>query len=53
MKYEVNGTMRNVPFTQEEYDNRLANAKKIMRENGVEMLLLTSPEALYYFPDTN
>lgn len=28
MKYEVNGTMRNVPFTQEEYDNRLANAKK-------------------------
>lgn len=49
MKYEVNGTTRNVPFPQEEYDNRLANAKKIMREKGVEMLLLTSPEALYYF----
>lgn len=49
MKYLVNGTMRNVPFTQEEYDNRLKNAKKIMRENGVEMLFLTSPESLYYF----
>lgn len=49
MKYEVNGTIRNVAFTQEEYDARLAYAKKIMKENGVQILFLTSPEALYYF----
>ncbi len=49
MLYEVNGTMRNVPFTQEEYDKRLAYAKKVMRENDLEILFLTSPESLYYF----
>ena len=49
MKYKVDGTIRNVPFTQKEYDTRLAYAKKVMKENGVEILFLTSPESLYYF----
>ncbi|WP_068080562.1 M24 family metallopeptidase [Polycladidibacter stylochi] len=49
MYYEVNGTMRNVPFSQGEYDARLACAKRVMRENDLEVLFLTSPEALYYF----
>lgn len=49
MKVMVNGTERNVPFSIEEYDNRLKKAKEIMRANGVETLYLTSPESLYYF----
>lgn len=49
MLVAVNGTTRNVPFSHAEYLSRLANAKKMMREQDVQLVFLTSPESLFYF----
>jgi Xaa-Pro dipeptidase len=37
-----------LPFTLAEYRDRLARVRRLMQERGVDVLLLTSPENIYY-----
>jgi Xaa-Pro dipeptidase len=37
-----------LPFSVKEYEDRLARARREMRARGVDLLLLTSPENIYY-----
>ncbi|MGY3591828.1 Xaa-Pro dipeptidase [Bradyrhizobium sp. USDA 4341] len=37
-----------LPFTPKEFDARLANCRKAMSERGLDFLVLSSPENIYY-----
>jgi Xaa-Pro dipeptidase len=37
-----------LPFSVEEFQDRVARTRALMRENGVDILLVTTPENIYY-----
>ena len=37
-----------VPFSEEEFSNRLTRVRESMAERGIDCLFLTSPESMYY-----
>jgi Xaa-Pro dipeptidase len=41
-------TATDLPFTLAEYRGRLSRVRDLMRERGVDILLLTTPENIYY-----
>lgn len=50
-KYDVmvNGTIRSVPFTLKEYEERKKHLKEIMAREKVDMVYITQPDDIFYF----
>ena len=46
---KVNGSIRQVPFTLEEYEERKQHLKRIMEREGVDMVYITQPDDIFYF----
>jgi len=45
----ANGERADLPFSQEEYNNRLINLRKLMASEGLEAVLLTSMHNIAYY----
>ncbi|OGS64843.1 MAG: hypothetical protein A3K59_08075 [Euryarchaeota archaeon RBG_19FT_COMBO_69_17] len=41
-------TERDIPFPTREYDRRLARLRVAMKENGLDLVFLSSPESMFY-----
>jgi len=48
MRSRMLNPMSNSPFTPAEYETRLAAVRRILADRGVDLLLLSSPENIYY-----